>query len=131
MTSCIFYFHLDEVNIDIALFYAKLFIFFVSMYYWIFLCCNILVKYFVNKLTFNMQQVLVLQKMKESPKDEKKPGQRAAQLLSSLDGGEILPEADIVCNIIEKLDRNLRAASCILNFINNKEEVNDHFLVKR
>ena len=123
---------MDEVNIDIDLFHAK------SIYFQ-FLCiigyfCVVIYcieLFYVNNLAFNMQQVLVLQKMKESPKDEKKPGQRAAQLLSSLDGGEILPEADIVCNIIEKLDRNLRAASCILNFINNKEEANDHFLVKR
>ena len=33
------------------------------------------------------------------------PGYRAAQLLSSIDGGDVLPEADIVSNIIDKLER--------------------------
>ena len=36
---------------------------------------------------------------------DQEPGYRAAQLLSSIDGGDLLPEADIVSNIIDKLER--------------------------
>ena len=36
---------------------------------------------------------------------DQEPGFRAAQLLSSIDGGDLLPEADIVSNIIDKLER--------------------------
>ena len=36
---------------------------------------------------------------------ELEPGYRAAQLLSSIDGGDVLPEADIVSNIVDKLER--------------------------
>ena len=36
---------------------------------------------------------------------EPEPGYRAAQLLSSIDGGDVLPEADIVSNIVDKLER--------------------------
>ena len=36
---------------------------------------------------------------------EPEPGYRAAQLLSSIDGGDVLPEADIVANIVDKLER--------------------------
>ena len=39
------------------------------------------------------------------PEPEPEPGYRAAQLLSSIDGGDVLPEADIVANIVDKLER--------------------------
>ena len=63
--------------------------------------------------------------------EDQEPGHRAAQLLASLDAGDILPEADIVSNILDKLDRNLRTSSSVLNYINNIREgvsVSDHFL---
>ena len=63
--------------------------------------------------------------------DSKEPGHRASQLLASLDAGDILPEADIVSNILDKLDRNLRTSSSVLNYINTIREgvsVSDHFL---
>ena len=43
----------------------------------------------------------------QAPEEEvdQEPGYRAAQLLSSIDGGDLLPEADIVSNIIDKLER--------------------------
>ena len=63
--------------------------------------------------------------------EDQEPGHRASQLLASLDAGDILPEADIVSNILDKLDRNLRTSSSVLNYINNIREgvtVTDHFL---
>ena len=45
----------------------------------------------------------VVHQDEEEPYQE--PGYRAAQLLSSIDGGDVLPEADIVSNIIDKLER--------------------------
>ena len=63
--------------------------------------------------------------------EDQEPGHRASQLLASLDAGDILPEADIVSNILDKLDRNLRTCSSVLNYINNIREgvsVSDHFL---
>jgi len=67
-----------------------------------------------------------------SPDIDKEPGYRVRQLISSLDAGDTLPEADIVSNIIDKLDRNLRTASCILQYINSCHEPNEsdtaHFL---
>ena len=67
----------------------------------------------------------------EMEADDQEPGHRAAQLLASLDAGDILPEADIVSNILDKLDRNLRTASSVLNYINNVRDgvsTSDHFL---
>ena len=67
-----------------------------------------------------------------SPDVDNEPGYRVRQLISSLDAGDTLPEADIVSNIIDKLDRNLRTASCILQYINSCYEANEsevpHFL---
>ena len=63
--------------------------------------------------------------------ENQEPGHRASQLLASLDAGDILPEADIVSNILDKLDRNLRTSSSVLNYINNIREgvsVSKHFL---
>ena len=45
------------------------------------------------------------EKQETEPEPEPEPGYRAAQLLSSIDGGDVLPEAEIVSNIVEKLER--------------------------
>ena len=45
------------------------------------------------------------QETEPEPEPEPEPGYRAAQLLSSIDGGDVLPEAEIVSNIVEKLER--------------------------
>ena len=49
------------------------------------------------------------------PEPELEPGYRAAQLLSSIDGGDVLPEADIVSNIVDKLERwsTYHSGTCI------------------
>ena len=61
--------------------------------------------------------------------DSEKPGFRSEQLLSSLDAGDTLPEADIVSNIMEKLERNLRTASSLIQYIHStEEEKKEHFL---
>ena len=82
------------------------------------------------------------------PELEPEPGYRAAQLLSSIDGGDVLPEADIVSNIVDKLERlvfslfkvrltkhggrNLVTASCLIQFFNNPPDDNlDHFLLDK
>ena len=55
------------------------------------------------------------------------PGHRHQQLLASLDAGEVLPEADIVSNILDKLERNLRTASSLLAHTQPGQET-EHFL---
>ena len=55
------------------------------------------------------------------------PGHRHQQLLASLDAGEILPEADIVSNILDKLERNLGTASSLLAHTQAGQEPG-HFL---
>ena len=45
-------------------------------------------------------------------------GVRLKQTLDSLETGDLLPEADIVCNIVDKLERNLNMAACLIQFAN-------------
>ena len=45
-------------------------------------------------------------------------GVRLKQILDSLETGDLLPEADIVCNIVDKLERNLNLAACLIQFAN-------------
>ena len=45
-------------------------------------------------------------------------GVRLKQILDSLETGDLLPEADIVCNIVDKLERNINIAACLIQFAN-------------
>ena len=46
------------------------------------------------------------------------------KILDSFEAGDVLPEADIVCNILDKLARNLDLASMLLHFTEFQEVVN-------
>ena len=46
------------------------------------------------------------------------------KILDSFEAGDVLPEADIVCNILDKLGRNLDLASMLLHFTEFQEVVN-------
>ena len=48
-------------------------------------------------------------------------GVRLKQILDSLETGDLLPEADIVCNIVDKLERNINIAACLVQFANYAE----------
>ena len=46
------------------------------------------------------------------------------KILDSFEAGDVLPEADIVCNILDKLGRNLDLASMLLHFTEFQKVVN-------
>ena len=59
--------------------------------------------------------------MDEEGEIEEEPligGVRLKQILDSLETGDLLPEADIVCNIVDKLERNINLAACLIQFAN-------------
>eukprot|EP00090_Calanus_glacialis_P028891 TRINITY_DN46320_c0_g1_i1.p1 TRINITY_DN46320_c0_g1~~TRINITY_DN46320_c0_g1_i1.p1 ORF type:complete len:446 (-),score=177.95 TRINITY_DN46320_c0_g1_i1:9-1346(-) len=59
-------------------------------------------------------------------------GVRLKQILDSLETGDLLPEADIVCNIVDKLERNINIAACLIQFANyTQNDSQDHFLVTK
>ena len=64
----------------------------------------------------------------ESENDEKK-GTRVKQMLDSLETGDLLPEADIVCNIIDKLERNINIAACLIQFANYNEVIRFYWCI--